>query len=74
MNSLSSLFEIYLIMLSQKARNKNKLSNLQVFFSNLEDKERCMKQITKVNFAQLQNIISGGISSKSGFNLYIQGN
>ena len=54
-NSLGSLFETYLIMLSQKARNNNKRSDLQVFLSNLKDQECRMKQTTKINPTQSQN-------------------
>lgn len=41
--SFKSLFKTYLNMLSQKARDNNKLSNVQVFFSNLENKKCYMK-------------------------------
>lgn len=47
-NGLGSLFEIYLTILSQKAKNNNKLLNLQAVFSNLEDKKHYMKHTTKV--------------------------
>lgn len=50
-NSLGSLFEIYLTILSQKAKNNNKLLNLQAVFSNLEDKKHYMKHTTKINLA-----------------------
>lgn len=43
MNDLGSLFETYLIILSQKARNDNKLPDLQAFLLNLENKELCIK-------------------------------
>lgn len=46
MNNLGSLFKTYLIILSQKARNDNKLLNLYAFFSNLKDEKRYKKQIT----------------------------
>ena len=52
MNGLGSSFETYLTMLSQKARDDNKLPDLQALLSNLEDEERRMKQTTKVNLAQ----------------------
>ena len=51
MSGLGSLFETYLTILIQKARDDNKFSDLQAFLSNLEDKERRMKQTIKVNFA-----------------------
>ena len=51
MNSLSSSFESYLIMLSQKAKDNNKLPNLQAFFSNFKDKKCHIKQTIKVNLA-----------------------
>lgn len=49
MNSLGNLFETYLTMLNQKARNDKKLLDLQAFFLNLKDKKRCMKQTIKVH-------------------------
>lgn len=42
-NGLDSLFEIYLTMLNQKAKNDNKITNLQVFLSNLKDEECYIK-------------------------------
>ena len=72
-NSLGSLCKIYFIMLNQKARDDNKLYNLQALFSNLEDKKRRMKQITKVNLTQSQIISSGRISLRVGSSLRTQG-
>ena len=66
MNGLGSSFETYLTMLSQKARDDNKLPDLQALLSNLEDDERRMKQTTKVNLAQSQNTSSGGVLSRGG--------
>ena len=66
MNGLDSSFETYLTMLSQKARDENKLPNLSSLLSNLEDEERCMKQTTKVNLAQSQSTSTGGTSSRGG--------
>lgn len=43
-NCLNGLFQIYIIMLFKKAKNKNKFFNLQVFFLNLKDKKRCIKK------------------------------
>ena len=60
MNGLGSSFETYLTMLSQKARDDNKLPDLQALLSNLEDKERRMKQTTTVNLAQSQSTSSSG--------------
>lgn len=68
-NGLYSLFETYLIMLSQKARYNNKLPNLQAFFSNLKDKKCCIKQITKINFAQSQSIGLSDTLSKDNSSL-----
>ena len=66
MNGLGSSFDTYLTMLSQKARDDNKLPDLQALLSNLEDEKRCTKQTTKVNLAQSQNTGSGGTSSRVG--------
>ena len=66
MNALGSLFEAYLTMLTQKARDENKLPDLQALLSILEDEERSMKQSTKFNLAESQSTISGGISSRDG--------
>lgn len=71
-NGLGNLFETYLTMLSQKVKNKNKFSNLSSLFSNLENKKCCIKQTTKVNFAQSQNTSIDGISLKNGLSLYAQ--
>lgn len=68
-NGLYSLFETYLTMLSQKTRYNNKLPNLQAFLSNLEDKKCRIKQITKINFAQSQNIGLSDTLSKDNFSL-----
>ena len=51
MNGLCSSSETYLTMLSQKARDDNKLPDLQALLSNLEDEERRMKQTTQVKLA-----------------------
>ena len=51
-NGLISSFETYLTMLIQKARDDNKLSDLQALLSNLEDKRCCMKQTIKVILTQ----------------------
>ncbi len=72
-NGLGSLFETYLTMLSQKARDDNKLPDLQAHLFNLEDKERRMKQNTKVNLAQSQSTGSGSTSSRGGFSSGAQG-
>ena len=66
MNGLGSSFETYLTMLSQKARDENKLPDLPSLLSNLEDEERRLKQTTKVNLAQSQSISSGSTSSRGG--------
>ncbi len=66
MNRLGGSFETYLTMLSQKARDDNKLPDSQALISNLEDEERQMKRITKVNLAQSQTTSSGGIPSRDG--------
>ena len=66
MNGLGSSFETYLTMLSQKARDENKLPDLPSLLSNLEDEERRMKQTTKVNLAQSQSTSSGSTSSRGG--------
>lgn len=42
-NYLSSLFKTNLTVINQKARDDNKLSNLQTFLSNLENKEYHIK-------------------------------
>ena len=73
MNGLGSSFKTYLTILSQKARDDNKLPDLQALLSNLEDKERCMKQTTKVNLVQSQNTSLGGISLRSGSSSRAQG-
>ena len=65
-NSLGSSFKIYLTILSQKTRDKNKLLNLSSFLSNLEDEKRCMKQTTKVNLVQSQNTSIGSTSLRGG--------
>ena len=70
-NSLGSLFDTYLTMLSQKARDDNKLPNLQAFLSNLKDKEHCLKQITKINFTQSQSTSLGSILLRSGSSSYV---
>ena len=74
MNGLGSLFKIYLTMLSQKARNDNKLPNLHALLSNLEVKERCIQQTTKVNLAQSQSFSLGDISLRDGSSLRAQVN
>lgn len=56
-------------MLNQKTRDNNKLLDLQVLLSNLDDKERHMKQTSKINFAQSQSTGLGGTSLKSGSSL-----
>ena len=72
-NGLGSSFEIYLTMLSQKARDDNKLPDLQALLSNLEDEERRMKQTAKVNLAQSQITSSGGASSRDGSSSHARG-
>lgn len=57
MNDLGSLFKTYLTMLSQKARNDNKLPNLQLLLSNPKDKKRHIKQI--INSTLLSHILLG---------------
>lgn len=52
-NGLSSLFKAYFTMLGQKTRDKNKLLNLFSFFLNFKNKKCCIKQIIKINLAQL---------------------
>lgn len=47
-NDLNNLFKIYLIILSQKTRDKNKFLNLQVFFSNFKNKKHYIKEITNI--------------------------
>ena len=47
MNSLGSSFETYLTMLSQKARDDNKLLDLQALLSNLKDKA-CANDVVEV--------------------------
>ncbi len=69
MNGLGSLFEIYLIMLSRKAKDDNKLPDLQALLSNLEDEECRLKKTTKVNLAQSQSSGSGSTSSRDGSSL-----
>ena len=66
MNNLGSLFETYLIILSQKTRDNNKLLDLQAFLLNLKDKKRHMKQTTKINLAQSQITSSSDIFLKNG--------
>ena len=66
MNDLGSLFETYLTILSQKARDENKQPNLSGFPSNLEYKKRCMKQTTKVNLTQSQDTSTDSTFSRSG--------
>ncbi len=66
MNHLDSSFKTHLTMLCQTTRDDNKLLDLQVLLSNLEDEERRMKQTTKVNLAQSQSTSSGGTSSRGG--------
>lgn len=46
-NGLSNSFEDYLIILNKKARNNNKLPNLQAFFWNLKDKKHCINKTLK---------------------------
>ena len=70
MTGLGSSFETYLTMLSYKARNDNKLPNLQTFLSNLKNKKHCMKQTTKINLAQSQNTSSDSILLRGGSSLY----
>lgn len=48
-NVLANLFDTNLIMLSQKARDNNKLPDLQALLSNLKIKKCCIKQTTKIN-------------------------
>ena len=72
-NGLSSSFETYLTMLIQKAKDDDKLPDLRAHLSNLEDKERRMKQNTKVNLAQSQSTGSGGTSSRGGSSSGAQG-
>lgn len=69
-NGLDSFSEIYLTMLSQKARYNNKLPNLQAFLSNLENKKCRIKQITKINFAQSQSIGLSDTLSKDNSSLH----
>ena len=66
MNDLGGSFETYLTMLSQKARDENKLPDLPSPLSNLEDEERRMEQTAKVNLAQSQSTSSGSTSSRGG--------
>ncbi len=72
-NGLGSSFETYLTMLSQKARDDNKLPDLQALLSNLEDEERRMKQTTKVNLAQSQSTGSGSTLTRGGFSSCARG-
>lgn len=48
-NGLANLFDTNLIMLSQKARDNNKLPDLQALLSNLKIKKCRIKQTTKIN-------------------------
>ena len=73
MNGLGSSFETYLTMLSQKARDDNKLPDLQALLSNLEDEEHRMKQTTKVNLTQSQSTSLGGALSRGGSSSRAQG-
>lgn len=50
MNGLDSLFKTYLIMLNQKAKDENKLYDLQAFILNLKEKKQHIKWTIKVNF------------------------
>ena len=72
-NGLGSSFETYLTMLSQKAKDDNKIFDLQALLSNLKDEERRMKQTTKVNLAKSQSTCSGGTSSRGGSSSRAQG-
>lgn len=70
-NGLGNLFKIYLTILGQKAKNKNKLPNLQVLFFNLKNKKRYIKQSIKVNLAQSQSNILNNVLLKNGSSLHI---
>lgn len=48
-------------MLNQQAKDENKLPDLQVLLSNLEDEKHYIKQTTKFNLAQSQHTITYGI-------------
>lgn len=72
-NSFSSLFNTYFTILSQKTGNENKLSDLQTLFSNLEDKERCIKQTINFNLTYLHTANFGNDSIKDGYSSHAQG-
>lgn len=59
LNSFGRLFETYLTILIQKAKDKYKLPDIQALLSNLKDEEYYIKQTIKVNFIQSHTTSSG---------------
>ena len=69
MNNWGSSFETHLTILNPKAKYENKISDFFRFFPN---EEFCMKQTTKVNLTQSENISLRDILSKISFNSCVQ--